>query len=77
MCVVTVTSGVALVGAAGSSEPTRTRAMEADPSIFRNGSEADSFCAIVYRQYVSFGGDGAAAFYACVDSFSNRSFNGG
>jgi hypothetical protein len=75
-CLVTAIFGVAFVIAARSSQPTHTQAMRADTSIFRNASAADALCANEYRHYMSLGGDGAAAFYACVDYYSNRVVNG-
>ena len=75
VCLVTAIYGVAFVVAACSSEPTETQAMKADTSIFRNVSAADALCATISHS-MSLGGDGTAAFYACVDYYSNRVVNG-
>ena len=70
----TAISGLALL-AARSFEPVNTHAMKPERPMLGNPSTADGLCATVYRQYMSLGGDGAAAFYACVDSYASRGVN--
>jgi hypothetical protein len=65
---------MAFVAAGRSSEPSGAQATKAP--VLRNASEADAICATEYRPYLSFGGDGSTAFYACVDYYSDRLIHG-